>query len=400
MRSLQPGRVAVIGGGPAGAHCARRLGEGGVQVTLFEHRTRFEKPCGGGIPGRGLTRYPFLDDARLPARLLRQCTLIAPSGRECNITLAEPLYILRRGDLHERLLARARESGVTVRQERVTRSRATTQTPGAGRPAWTLDTIDADGRGETRGPFDFLVAADGAAGGTWRRLGVAHPPDRPSQGIGYYLPGLPEERVVLRFHAALRGYLWVFPRLDHASVGICAPLGDRPARELRSLVDSFLTERYGGGWRNGAVCYAALIPDAPVQSMAGRLQGDAWAVIGDAANTVDPLTREGIYYALVSADLLADALLSGRPDDYAVQWTDRIGREFSRAARHAGGFYGARFLERLVALCADSQAIRQVMSDLIAGRQPYVGLRRRLLRAAPAVAWDLVAGRLKPSHDS
>ena len=59
-------RVAVIGGGPGGAQCARRLAEAGWPVTIFEPRWRFEKACGGGVPARGMERFPFLYDARLP----------------------------------------------------------------------------------------------------------------------------------------------------------------------------------------------------------------------------------------------------------------------------------------------------------------------------------------------
>src|SRR5438477_5325616 len=65
MRAGASQRVAVVGGGPGGAQCARRLAEGGVEVTLFEPRSGFEKACGGGIPARGIERFPFLSDAEL-----------------------------------------------------------------------------------------------------------------------------------------------------------------------------------------------------------------------------------------------------------------------------------------------------------------------------------------------
>src|SRR5215470_7018022 len=97
-------RVAVIGGGPAGGRAAWRLADAGFETTLFEPRTRFEKPCGGGIPARGLADYPFLQDPRLPGKSVTRCVVIAPSGRRAEVRLAEPLLIFRRADLHEFLL--------------------------------------------------------------------------------------------------------------------------------------------------------------------------------------------------------------------------------------------------------------------------------------------------------
>ena len=86
-------RVAVIGGGPGGAQCARRLAEAGVDVTVFEPRVRFEKACGGGIPARGLERYPFLLDTGLAGKAVRECLVVAPSGRIRN-TVPQPNRVI------------------------------------------------------------------------------------------------------------------------------------------------------------------------------------------------------------------------------------------------------------------------------------------------------------------
>ncbi|OLD67632.1 MAG: hypothetical protein AUI52_00015 [Acidobacteria bacterium 13_1_40CM_2_68_10] len=393
---MQPEReraVAVIGGGPGGAQCALRLAEVGFRVTVFEPRAHFEKACGGGIPIRGMHHFPFLVDARLPGKEIRECLIVSPSGREARFPLMDPLYVFSRADLHSFMLARATTAGaVWARARVVSFQRAGTESgggPGAG--AWSVRASSHPGEdASTFGPFDFLVAADGASGSARRRLLPGEEPKSVSQGIGYYVPGVSEEFITLKFYQRLHGYLWVFPRPDHSSAGICASLGDPPAAALKNFMDEFLKERYPAAALERAQRYAALIPGAPSDPRARRAQGDGWALIGDAAGFVDPLTREGIYYAMLSGDLLAEALIAGKPDLYSEAWARHCARELSWAAAHGDRFFDSRFIERMVSLCAASPAIARVLSDLIAGRQDYRSLKRRLLLLTPRVGAHLL----------
>src|SRR5262245_11580207 len=114
-------RVAIIGGGPAGARAAFRLASEGVEVTLFEPRTGHEKACGGGIPARGLDEYPFLRDPALPVRHVDSILLISPGGREALVPLPEPIGMFRRADLHRVMIDAAVAAGARLAAERVTR---------------------------------------------------------------------------------------------------------------------------------------------------------------------------------------------------------------------------------------------------------------------------------------
>jgi flavin-dependent dehydrogenase len=376
--------VAVIGGGPGGAQSAWRLAEAGIRVSVFEPRRGFEKPCGGGIPARGLDAYPFLLDPRLPSRVLHLCHLVSPEGAQVSIPLGEPLRVFSRADLHDYMLERAASAGAEIVRAKVLSFSGTGDLPGW----WRVVAADAAGGRREHGPFDFLIAADGAAGAARRRLAGGPPASALTQAIGYYLPGIVEDAITLKFYAGLEGYLWVFPRGDHASAGICGPLGERPAARLRSLMDAFLAERYGWDVLKQAQRYAALIPAAPSDPRVARLQGDGWALVGDTGGSVDPLTREGIYFAMLSADLLAAALVAERPRAYTVSWRRVMGREFAWAARHAAGFFDPRFIERLVSLCARSPRTAAILSDLLCGRQRYRSLKLRLLANSPTIAWQ------------
>lgn len=387
-------RIAIVGGGPGGAHCARRLAESGWDVTLFEPRARYEKPCGGGLPARSLDAFPFLHDARLPARTLSTCHVIAPSGAAAIIPMREPLYVFRRADLHSFLLERAAEAGARLTAERVVAFGPASAGPA---PPWAIASVDAAGARRTHAPFEFLVAADGAGGFARRRLAGAIPASELTQAVGYYLPEPVEEAVVLKFCVGVQGYLWVFPRLDHDAAGICGTLGAMPAAQLRALVDRFLEERYGPGRLARSKEYAALIPGAPSDARGLRLQGEGWALVGDTSRSVDPLTREGIHYALESAELLAGAIAAGAAGTYTALWRRTLGREFSWAGRHAAGFFEARSIERLVALCSRSPRIAGIFSDLLAGRQRYRTLALRLLANGPVIAWQALRPSRRPA---
>ena len=98
---------------------------------------------------------------------------------------------------------------------------------------------------------------------------------------------------------------------------------------------------------------APRFPASPAKtSPIKRLFGGNWALLGDAAGFADPVTGEGIYYALRSAEVFAEAYLSGQPQAYEARWREDFGADLSRAAqmrrRFYGNFWGAPFTERMI----------------------------------------------------
>ena len=116
-------------------------------------------------------------------------------------------------------------------------------------------------------------------------------------------------------------------------------------------------------------------------------------MLGDAAGLVDPITGEGIYYALRSAELLADAFPD--TDKFAETLRSDCVRELARASRMYARFYGGRFLggnfrKRMVQVAGKSPTLRTLLGDLIAGNQPYTELKKKLALSAPRIAFDLL----------
>jgi flavin-dependent dehydrogenase len=109
-------------------------------------------------------------------------------------------------------------------------------------------------------------------------------------------------------------------------------------------------------------------------------------LLGDAAGFADPVTGEGIYYALRSAELFAECYLADQPDHYEARWREDFGAELRRAAqmrrKFYGPFLGAAFTDRMVQFARIHPGIRKVLGELVAGEQGYVDLKPTLARRA------------------
>ncbi len=367
-------KVAVVGAGPAGSLLAWRLArDGAASPTLFDASHPREKPCGGGLTLKALQLLPAAPASDpLPVRWVDACRFESGHGEQVDMPLPRPVAIGARRDVDAWLLRRAVEAGATHVAERVT------QVDGGG----ALRT--AAGREER---FDLIVGADGAGSLVRRTFLGATPPARLTMAAGWFAPGT--ATMTVRFVPGLAGYLWLFPRPDHVGVGICAPLQALPTRELIGRLRDLVARSYPALSDEDAQPYAHTIPSPSTDPASiGEIAGERWALVGDAAALADPVTGEGIYYALRSACVLADALREGALGRYPERALADFGRELLTAARLHARFYAPGFTRRMIRFASRSRAIREVLTDLVLGDQGYGGLKRRLVRAAPRFAWQ------------
>ena len=171
-------------------------------------------------------------------------------------------------------------------------------------------------------------------------------------------------------------------------MGICGK--GEPAGALRKRLEQFMNER-GLRWK-GASFYSHLLPSLETRSWRkNRVAGEGWMAVGDAAGLVDPITGEGLYYAIRSADLAVRSLLCSTSDPAArmAKYRTWLRRDFAAdlefGSRLAKRVFLGRFLlssvpARMVQFTARSPRFADIMQDLFAGRQPYLGLKRRLMR--------------------
>jgi flavin-dependent dehydrogenase len=208
----------------------------------------------------------------------------------------------------------------------------------------------------------------------------------------------------IQFLDRLHGYIWIFPRADHVSAGICGRLKHQSTAELRRLLETWLPHL--GFDFHAARFYSHILPSLRASTLRQvAVSGKRWALIGDAAGFVDPITGEGLYYALRSAELLSQALLKDPPESYAARLREDFLPDLGAAARVADRFYSGRWLgrtviERMIQFTENSGNFRELMRDMFAGTQNYRDLRYRLYRSLPAMLAESLAStlRLPSSH--
>jgi flavin-dependent dehydrogenase len=372
------------------------LAAGGRDVLLFDEKLAWEKPCGGGLTHKALQHYPFLADAASESNpnSIDNCELISPSGLRVRFHMQYPVAIFSRLSLNGLLLERARRAGtgtgidvrVDVRNERVTRIART------GGGDWQLVTPQREYQAS------YLVLAAGARNPFRSQLLFPIAPSDLMVTAGYFIPGR-SSLMQIQFLKGIAGYIWVFPRADHVSAGIAGKMGETPTGELRRILEKWLEEN--GFSLDSACFYSHILPSFRAQTFETlEVCGAGWAMIGDSAGLVDPITGEGLYYALRSAELCTGALLAGRPEDYRAFLQEEVLPELRLAAGvsrrfYSGQIFGDSVLERMVSLTAQSASFRELMSDLFAGIQGYRDLRSRLYRILPSVMAEGLAGTLR-----
>ena len=396
--------VVVVGAGPAGSFAAERLTRGGVKVALFDGRPADEpKACGGGVTSKALKAWPHLLEAA--ARTVNEVEMYSPAGRSIRLKLKEPFAIYSRRTFDSHLRERARDAGACV----ISAGRVSVGAPEQNNECWTIKSTTTGEQWKSQ----MIVAADGANSAIARRLAGAVTNSEMEVAFGYRtpLPSSGDVATVVAFLPGWAGYAWAFPRLDHISFGIATSQDAFDHPTLDRLLWQFMIGYYRQREKPGiklwevseqaedkardaktkqhlgecAERYAARIPGLAAETWSRRqVGGTDWALLGDAAGFADPVTGEGIYYALRSAEIFADAYLAGDVAAYDSRWRADFGRELRRASamreRFYGQFFGAPFTSRMIGFARLHPGIRRTLCELVAGDQGYIDLKRTLAR--------------------
>lgn len=367
--------VIVVGGGPSGATAAQTLAEAGHDVLLVDRDGRI-KPCGGAIPTRCIA------DFDIPQSLLKAkigaARIVGPSGRHVDMEIGDIGYVgmVDRDEFDPWLRDRAEHAGA---------QRLTGVFKGLDRNAdGTIAARFAASEGDVTKTARLVIGADGANSAV--RRAVFGPKKRPPYVFAYHeIIKAPETNseaydsrrcdVIYQGEISPDFYGWVFPHGTHASVGCGSAVKGHSLRGATEML------REAAGLAHAETVREEGAP-LPLKPMRRWDDGRNVVLAGDAAGVVAPSSGEGIYYAMLSGQLCAEAVeacLATGSARHLRAARRRFMREHGRVFMILGWLQAIWYRsdkrrEQFVNMCADADVQRLTWESY---------LNKRLVRREP-----------------
>lgn len=385
--------VAIVGAGPAGSTAAKFLSEKGIRTLLLE-KAAFprDKPCGGGLQMRIIHRFKYLQENNLIDSYSYAIHLYSSSMKHhLDFQHTTPLQaMVRRKNFDEGLVNLARRSGAVIQSGKIAQNITTERE--------TIRLTLSDG---TTIESQMVIGADG----TWsiiaknigmrpdcNHIGVCAYNEYPlSQGTIHQFYGKQHAVHIHLQPCGLAGYGWVFPKTEHVNVGIVefrqalnAPM---EKKNLQICFQHYLDAlKHQGLLPKDLPAIKPLggaFPTCPVKS----LTADRVLLCGDAGGLTNPMTGEGIYYAMCSGELAAKtallALENNKTDAHSLkryqrQWNHEFRRDYSFLSRLSKR-WGSN-IDNLIELVSRDKKLLDIICDAIPNPRGIQKAKWKILR--------------------
>lgn len=293
----------IIGAGPAGTCCAKKLAEAGFAVKVYDKRAEIGSPkrCGEGLSEASQQFVGKIPD-RCIAQKMKGARLYAPDGRYLDAILTEGGFILERKVFDKWLAEEAVKAGAAVQ--------ANTFVSGLLK--------DTNGyfngvKGEFMGnKFEekarIVICATGAESPIRNQaLGVFSKVTLVDSCIQYEMTNVDVVSDMIHIYLsnvlAPRGYVWVFPKGEHrANVGLgIIPQDKKPSSYMQEFLKLHPEIAKGSIIEVNAGC-------VPVGGLVKDMVANGFILCGEAANHVNPIHGGGIKEAVISGQMAADVI--------------------------------------------------------------------------------------------
>lgn len=372
--------VTVVGAGPAGSTTAKFLSEKGFKTLLID-KEQFprDKPCGGGLPLRVLQRFPYVVDDNIIEAYSSSGTVFSPSLKhQIDICKDRPIIstILRKKFDYE-LLNFAQNAGAVFQQ----------QTP--------VDSVEiSDEKAQVKlhqgSTIDtqIVVGADGVNSVIAKTTGLQKM--GADKGVCLLQEFEVDEKIMDEYFTPSRhcyihsrfksigGYGWVFPKKQHLNIGFgivqaLKNLEQKPnilkcyqsyfslLKESNLIPQDLKKTKIKGG----------ALPTHPLEKTYGR----RLLLVGDAAGFINPLSGEGIYYAMASgkiaAELITEALEKNDTTEeflskYQRLWQKDFGKDIDRILKVVKRG-SVEYTERVIHIVSKDRELTDLMMGVITG---------------------------------
>ena len=385
--------IVVVGAGPAGSTAAKTLAEQGLSVLLID-KEKFprDKPCGGGLPIRILNRFKYVKDRGL-IESYSYGGFAHSSSLKYKVELQrnEPIVamILRKKFDYE-LVKLAIESGSVFIDEKSAKDIKILKDKAR--------ILLNDG---TNVESQIVIGADGVWSNIAKKSGLNQ--SRKNVGICLFQEYPMSSKTLDRFFGEKRlchihmklqgiaGYGWVFPKKEHLNIGICEfkPVVNQSKgkTKLSEVYKNYInilkeSEIIPDDLKMGRVKGGAL-PIFPLE----KTYSDRVILCGDAGGFINPVSGEGIYYAMSSGEIAArvitEALEAGETDErflsmYQKNWKNDFGRDIKLLLHSAKRW--TKETEKFVKLASRDEKLADMALGILHGRLSIHEYRWKLVR--------------------
>ena len=371
--------VVVVGAGPAGATAAKFLAEKGEKVLLID-KDSFprDKPCGGGLSVRTLKRFNYISKDLIASYSFSGRIHSSSLKYQVRLHKNEPIaaFVLRK-DFDDGLLQLAIEQGTTFMEGK-------TATDVYILPEKVKIKLNNGEYIESQ----LVIGADGIWSTIAKKSGLSHYYHHTGRCLFQEFPLASSllddyftEKRIFHFHLrfmGIIGYGWVFPKKDSVNIGI----GEIKPSASQTTNKPNLKEFYEN--------YIHLLKESkiiPPTIKLGKIQGgilpltplkrtftDHVVLCGDAAGLMNPLTGDGIDYAMSSGKIAAEVCTEALEADdtsafflskYQRLWKNDFGKEIKLCLRILKGLLERNSSEKYVRLLSrDTQIVDMVLTLL------------------------------------